>query len=257
MEVQPRRYRFRLVNGSNARFYIMQMFNQQGVDMHQNGAPGPGDLADRLGRRPLQHPGQAGRSGQRAQRLRRRSPVGNNVDVRRRGQVPVPRAGRARRRDRRLRRPGREDLHDEELRGHPLPQRQPGRIRRARRDGGRPGHAVQGRPAAAGDRHDVQPGRQPPGAARRADRQHQDHRAQQEAPADPGRGRRRHRQPRRPRLARRRRRSGREPDQQHQVERQPRGDDHAGPRLASPTAAACRPPRRRRRARPSSGRSPT
>ena len=41
MEVQPRRYRFRFVNGSNARFFIMQMFNQQGVDMHQNGAPGP------------------------------------------------------------------------------------------------------------------------------------------------------------------------------------------------------------------------
>jgi spore coat protein A len=41
MEVQPRRYRFRFVNGSNARFYIMQMFNQAGVDMHQNGAPGP------------------------------------------------------------------------------------------------------------------------------------------------------------------------------------------------------------------------
>ncbi|HEY4394577.1 MAG TPA: multicopper oxidase domain-containing protein [Polyangia bacterium] len=41
MEVQPRRYRFRFVNGSNARFFIMQMFNQAGVDMHQNGAPGP------------------------------------------------------------------------------------------------------------------------------------------------------------------------------------------------------------------------
>ena len=41
LEVQPRRYRFRVLNGSNARFYIMQMFNQQGVDMHVNGAPGP------------------------------------------------------------------------------------------------------------------------------------------------------------------------------------------------------------------------
>jgi spore coat protein A len=41
MEVQPRRYRFRIVNASNARFLIMQMFNQQGVDMHQNGAAGP------------------------------------------------------------------------------------------------------------------------------------------------------------------------------------------------------------------------
>jgi FtsP/CotA-like multicopper oxidase with cupredoxin domain len=41
MEVQPRRYRFRFVNASNARFYIMQMFNQAGLDMHVNGAPGP------------------------------------------------------------------------------------------------------------------------------------------------------------------------------------------------------------------------
>jgi FtsP/CotA-like multicopper oxidase with cupredoxin domain len=41
MEVQPRRYRFRIVNASNARFLIMQMFNQAGVDMHTNGAPGP------------------------------------------------------------------------------------------------------------------------------------------------------------------------------------------------------------------------
>jgi FtsP/CotA-like multicopper oxidase with cupredoxin domain len=41
LEVQPRRYRFRVVNGSNARFYIMQMFNQNGLDMHVNGEPGP------------------------------------------------------------------------------------------------------------------------------------------------------------------------------------------------------------------------
>ena len=41
MEIQPRRYRFRFVNGSNARFYILQMFNQAGVDMHVNGTPGP------------------------------------------------------------------------------------------------------------------------------------------------------------------------------------------------------------------------
>jgi FtsP/CotA-like multicopper oxidase with cupredoxin domain len=41
MDVQPRRYRFRFVNGSNARFYTMQMFNQAGLDMHVNGAPGP------------------------------------------------------------------------------------------------------------------------------------------------------------------------------------------------------------------------
>ena len=41
MDVQPRRYRFRVLNGSNARFYSMQLFNQQGVDMHQNGPVGP------------------------------------------------------------------------------------------------------------------------------------------------------------------------------------------------------------------------
>ena len=41
LSVQPRRYRFRFVNGSNARFYTMQMFNQAGVDMHQNGPAGP------------------------------------------------------------------------------------------------------------------------------------------------------------------------------------------------------------------------
>jgi spore coat protein A, manganese oxidase len=41
MEVQPRRYRFRVVNASNARFLIMQMFNQAGLDMHVNGPAGP------------------------------------------------------------------------------------------------------------------------------------------------------------------------------------------------------------------------
>jgi spore coat protein A, manganese oxidase len=41
LEVQPRRYRFRVVNASNARFLIMQLFNQQGVDLHVNGPPGP------------------------------------------------------------------------------------------------------------------------------------------------------------------------------------------------------------------------
>jgi FtsP/CotA-like multicopper oxidase with cupredoxin domain len=41
LAVQPRRYRFRFLNGSNARFYIMQLFNQAGVDQHQNGAAGP------------------------------------------------------------------------------------------------------------------------------------------------------------------------------------------------------------------------
>jgi spore coat protein A len=41
MDVQPRRYRLRFVNGSNARFYSMQLFNQAGVDMHENGPAGP------------------------------------------------------------------------------------------------------------------------------------------------------------------------------------------------------------------------
>jgi FtsP/CotA-like multicopper oxidase with cupredoxin domain len=41
LEVEPRRYRFRFVNASNARFLILQLFNQAGVDMHVNGPPGP------------------------------------------------------------------------------------------------------------------------------------------------------------------------------------------------------------------------
>jgi FtsP/CotA-like multicopper oxidase with cupredoxin domain len=39
--VQPRRYRFRIVNASNARFLTMQLFDQRGVDMHVNGPAGP------------------------------------------------------------------------------------------------------------------------------------------------------------------------------------------------------------------------
>ena len=150
MEVQPRRYRFRVVNASNARFLIMQMFNQQGVDMHQNGAPGPAIWQIGSDGGLFNSARQAGRSGQRAQRLRRRAVRQQQRRARGR-QVPLPRAGRARRRDRRLRRSGRQDLHAQELRGHPVPQRRPGRVRRAGRDGGRAGHAVQGRPAAAGD----------------------------------------------------------------------------------------------------------
>lgn len=41
MDVQPRRYRIRWLNASNARMYVLQMFNQAGVDMHQNGPAGP------------------------------------------------------------------------------------------------------------------------------------------------------------------------------------------------------------------------
>jgi FtsP/CotA-like multicopper oxidase with cupredoxin domain len=41
MHVQPRRYRFRLLNANNARFLIMQLFNQQGIPFQTNGAPGP------------------------------------------------------------------------------------------------------------------------------------------------------------------------------------------------------------------------
>ena len=41
MDVQPRRYRFRFLNASNARFLDMQLFNQAGVDMHENGPVGP------------------------------------------------------------------------------------------------------------------------------------------------------------------------------------------------------------------------
>jgi FtsP/CotA-like multicopper oxidase with cupredoxin domain len=41
LEVQPRRYRFRVLNGNNARFLIMQMFDQSGLAMSVNGPPGP------------------------------------------------------------------------------------------------------------------------------------------------------------------------------------------------------------------------
>ena len=41
LAVQPRRYRFRIVNADNARMLIMGLFNQQGLDMHVNGPPGP------------------------------------------------------------------------------------------------------------------------------------------------------------------------------------------------------------------------
>jgi FtsP/CotA-like multicopper oxidase with cupredoxin domain len=41
LTVQPRRYRFRVLNANNARFLILQMFNQAGLDMHKNGPPGP------------------------------------------------------------------------------------------------------------------------------------------------------------------------------------------------------------------------
>ena len=258
MEVQPRRYRFRFVNGSNARFFIMQMFNQQGVDMHQNGAPGPAIWQIGSDGGLLQQPGQAGRSRQRAERLRAARPIGNNIRRARRGQVPLPGARRARRRDRRLRRSGREDLHLEELRGHPLPQRQPDGVRRARRHGRRSGHAVQGRPAVARD------------ATRRSTRPAVTRRCarapivniktiapNKKRAADPGRGRGRHRQSRRPRLARRRRRSGGEPDQQHQVERQPRGDDHRRSRLDLQRSRRVGHRDARKRARRSCGRSPT
>jgi FtsP/CotA-like multicopper oxidase with cupredoxin domain len=41
LNVQPRRYRFRFLNADNARMLIMQLFNQAGVDMHENGPAGP------------------------------------------------------------------------------------------------------------------------------------------------------------------------------------------------------------------------
>jgi spore coat protein A len=81
MEVQPRRYRFRFVNGSNARFFIMQMFNQQGVDMHQNGAPGPAiwqiGSDGGLFNNPVKLDDPANGANACAG-----SPIGNNVDVR-------------------------------------------------------------------------------------------------------------------------------------------------------------------------------
>jgi spore coat protein A, manganese oxidase len=81
MQVQPRRYRFRFVNGSNARFFTMQMFNQQGVDMHQNGAPGPAiwqiGSDGGLFNSPVKLDDPANGPNACAG-----SPIGNNVDVR-------------------------------------------------------------------------------------------------------------------------------------------------------------------------------
>jgi spore coat protein A len=81
LAVQPRRYRFRIVNGSNARFYTLQMFNQQGVDMHVNGTPGPaiwqigsdGGFFDN----PVKLDDPANGANACAG-----SPIGNNVDIR-------------------------------------------------------------------------------------------------------------------------------------------------------------------------------
>jgi FtsP/CotA-like multicopper oxidase with cupredoxin domain len=80
MSVEPRRYRFRFLNGSNARFYIMQLFNQAGVDMHTNGAAGPaiwqigsdGGLFDQ----PVKLADPANGNQQCAG-----SPIGNNTDI--------------------------------------------------------------------------------------------------------------------------------------------------------------------------------
>ncbi len=56
MDVQARRYRFRVLNGSNARF-LLDGALQPGGRRHAPERPGgSGDLADRLGRRLLQHP---------------------------------------------------------------------------------------------------------------------------------------------------------------------------------------------------------
>ena len=110
MSVEPRRYRFRFVNASNARFYIMQLFNQQGVDQHTNGAAGPAiwqigsdggflnnpvKLAD-----PANGNGQCSTNGDpNGDREQRRHPCGRPL--------PVHGARRAGRRDHRLRRPER------------------------------------------------------------------------------------------------------------------------------------------------------
>ena len=77
MDVQPRRYRFRVVNGSNARFYSMELFNQAGVDMHQNGPVGPAIWQIGSDGGFFNTPVKLTRSGQRHPRLRRL----NNADA--------------------------------------------------------------------------------------------------------------------------------------------------------------------------------
>jgi FtsP/CotA-like multicopper oxidase with cupredoxin domain len=80
LSVEPRRYRFRFLNGSNARFYIMQLFNQAGVDMHANGAAGPAiwqiGSDGGLFNQPVKLADPANGNQQCAG-----SPVGNNTDI--------------------------------------------------------------------------------------------------------------------------------------------------------------------------------
>src|SRR4029079_6671182 len=81
LSVQPRRYRFRFVNASNARFYTMQLFNQQGVDMHTNGAAGPAIWQIGSDGGFLNNPVKLADPANGNQQCAG-SPIGNNTDVR-------------------------------------------------------------------------------------------------------------------------------------------------------------------------------
>jgi FtsP/CotA-like multicopper oxidase with cupredoxin domain len=81
MSVEPRRYRFRFVNASNARFYTMQLFNQQGVDMHVNGPAGPAIWQIGSDGGFLNNPVQLANPANGNQQCAG-SPIGNNTDIR-------------------------------------------------------------------------------------------------------------------------------------------------------------------------------
>ena len=138
MDVQARRYRFRVVNGSNARFYSMSSSIRRASTCTRT-ARGSGDLADRIGRRLLQQPGQLTNpaNGIHACDGLNNADAGNVLgganDIQagkkclflapaERADIIIDFGGQL----------GKTFTH-EELRGHSVPQRRPGRLRRAGR----------------------------------------------------------------------------------------------------------------------------
>ena len=225
MSVEPRRYRFRWVNASNARFYTMQLFNQQGVDMHTNGPAGPAiwqiGSDGGLFNNPVKLADPANGNQQCAG-----EPIGNNTDVRaganclflapaERADVIIDFSGQAGR-----------TFTLKNFAVLPFPSGGP--VGFGAPDATSDGLVMQFRvnlPLQGTDTSFNPAGTHPP--LRATPIVNIKSITPERAPAaDPRRGRRRHDQPGRPGLARRRRRSRREPDQQHQVERQPRRVDH-------------------------------
>ena len=169
-EVQPRRYRFRVVNASNARFLRMQLFEEAKTGSSFNGiatlftdpkgvgVPGPSDLANRLRR------GLPQCSHERRQRLERPAPVlgargalGHHRRFLGSGGPKVHPGQHGRRSLSQRRRGGRVVAATRAPGPHAA---QPERARALRDD--RPGHGVSRRSASARDRQLVQSRRQSP-----------------------------------------------------------------------------------------------